>query len=358
MNSQNTPKIVDALKDIPILEIDFGVSHAIALSKDGEVYLWGKTAYEIGSYTNPEKVDSLVGTRIVQVQSGAYHLVVLTSAGHVLAWGCGVHGQLGLEDKEDKRSPWLVKSLCDIRITRICCGEFHTMALSDEGRLFTWGDNQKFSCGHSSDRKDCPFPTEVILPPECSILRMFAGGLSCGVLVGLKEGISEANIGRLPRLANMDYAEEKSLRILIGSWNINAQSSLNLSAWFESEIQADIVVIGFQELIELTSHSVAQDEAKSKIAKTNLVRDHICKFWARSLENTLNCGSADYSLLKDIRLAGVYLAVFVKSYLRSRIFQVRADISKAGVLGKLVCLIMKIYFWKLKFNFLFFFLLG
>lgn len=332
---QNSPKIVDAIKNIEFQEISFGSSHAIALSRDCEVYIWGKTSYDIGSDIQPKRLASLLGTKVVQVQSGEYHLAVLTYNGRILTWGCGLHGQLGLGDKEDKNTPWVVKAFGVSRVTRISCGGFTTMALMDTGQLFSWGDNQKFSCGHSPDKRDSCYPVEVIIPPEYTIVQIVSGGLSAGVLVGLKEGYSDDSRTKIPRFRDLGLGENKTLRVMIGTWNINAQSDLDMSPWISSDGTADIIVIGFQELIELSSHIVAQDEAISQIAKTNLVRDNICKYWARKLETTINCGTTDYSLLRDIRLAGVYLAVFVKSSLRSRIFQIRASITKVGVLGKL-----------------------
>merc|ERR1712110_193836 len=99
-----------------------------------------------------------------------------------------------------------------------------------------------------------------------------------------------------------------------------------------TETIPDIVAVGFQELIELTSHSLAQDEAMSKITKTHLVRDNICKFWANKLQMTLDYYPEEFSFLKDIRLAGVYLAVFVKKSLRQHVHDIRAHSTKAGML--------------------------
>lgn len=220
------------------------------------------------------------------------------------------------------------------------------MALSEDGRVFTWGDNQKFSCGREPERKESTgIPGEILLPAENSVLQLAAGGLTAGVLVGLRNGTTSfdnqsSTIKSMPRIRYVTSGEDKNLKFLIGSWNINAQNELDLKTWLlEGNVDPDIICVGFQELIELSSHSVAQDEAKSQIAKTHLGGgDKVCKYWTNLLLDTLNYGKTTekYKLIKDARLAGVYLAVFIKIDLRIPIINIRSNITKVGVLGKLV----------------------
>ena len=61
-------------------------------------------------------------------------------------------------------APYLIESLLDVYIADIDWGDFHSMALDDEGRLYTWGGGgisyNKGQCGHGDDN-DVDDPKQV-----------------------------------------------------------------------------------------------------------------------------------------------------------------------------------------------------
>jgi alpha-tubulin suppressor-like RCC1 family protein len=61
--------------------------------------------------------------------------------------GSNEYGKLGIgADKSHKKNiPCLVYDLQDYFITHISCGWYHTAAVTEEGKLFTWGRG-KFIC--------------------------------------------------------------------------------------------------------------------------------------------------------------------------------------------------------------------
>lgn len=58
-------------------------------------------------------------------------------------------GQLGLSSMKDlptdiegypyQPTPRIVELLCNIRVVQIACGDAHTVALSRDGKLYSWG---------------------------------------------------------------------------------------------------------------------------------------------------------------------------------------------------------------------------
>ena len=60
---------------------------------------------------------------------------------------------LGIESLKDSMIPAMVTSLDGIRIRSIACGRQHTVAVADNGSLFTWGKNSNGQCGlgHTSN---------------------------------------------------------------------------------------------------------------------------------------------------------------------------------------------------------------
>jgi alpha-tubulin suppressor-like RCC1 family protein len=47
------------------------------------------------------------------------------------------------------------------KITSVSCGEFHTMALSDKGLVFSWGGTYRSKQGEQKEVKDLPKPMPV-----------------------------------------------------------------------------------------------------------------------------------------------------------------------------------------------------
>ena len=74
----------------------------------------------------------------IQIECGGYHTVGLTKNGEVYSWGYNGYGQLGHGDNEPRTIPMKVESLDGMVITKISCGGWHTAALTDKGEILTW----------------------------------------------------------------------------------------------------------------------------------------------------------------------------------------------------------------------------
>ena len=171
------------LSNLGITEIYFGKTFGVGLSSSGEVYLWGVSELFKDIKQLPRPV-ILEGTQVTSVRAGAKHILLLTSKGKVLAFGSGEKGQLGLGTKENRDVPWLIGDLYNHRVVKIACGEYHSLALTENEELFTWGDNSKFSCGHSFDKKEIALPQAVAdIPPNRQVIQLFTGRKTSGILV-------------------------------------------------------------------------------------------------------------------------------------------------------------------------------
>ena len=62
---------------------------------------------------DPVRVESLAHEHVVQVACGQQHTIALCENGHVYSWGLGVFGQLGHGTLRNERSPRLVEAACD-----------------------------------------------------------------------------------------------------------------------------------------------------------------------------------------------------------------------------------------------------
>ena len=58
------------------------------------------------------------------------------------SWGVNSEGQLGMGDRITRTSPCLIKDITKEFVIEISSGNCHSLALNDNGKVFTWGKNQ------------------------------------------------------------------------------------------------------------------------------------------------------------------------------------------------------------------------
>ena len=68
-------------------------------------------------------------------------------------FGGGEHGQLGHGDKVNKVKSTAIEALEGIYVSQITCGWSHSVALTSNGRVYTWGNGDHGKLGHGSGKK-------------------------------------------------------------------------------------------------------------------------------------------------------------------------------------------------------------
>ncbi len=152
--------------------VSAGGNLSAAVDSHGQLCVWG-TAYKtepdpglfhnacqtLVTYNAPTRVAS---ARCVSV--GEDHVLALTDSGSVLSFGGGMngemHGQLGhgidgvhefdedLGIMADHREPKLIESLHGIRVTAVAAGRHHSMVLTGDGKVLTFGHGYDGKLGH------------------------------------------------------------------------------------------------------------------------------------------------------------------------------------------------------------------
>ncbi|XP_047323026.1 ultraviolet-B receptor UVR8 [Impatiens glandulifera] len=103
-----------------IVSVAAGEAHTLVLSADGSVYAWGKGRLgRLGTGSEndepfPVRVGSDSNLRFVEVAAGAYHSLALADDGSVWSWGYNIYGQLGI-DGENAGKPRLVERFLELR---------------------------------------------------------------------------------------------------------------------------------------------------------------------------------------------------------------------------------------------------
>uniref|UniRef100_A0A8D0YU00 Uncharacterized protein n=1 Tax=Sus scrofa TaxID=9823 RepID=A0A8D0YU00_PIG len=86
---------------------------------------------------------TLTDIKIIQVSCGHYHSLALSEDGQVFSWGKNSDGQLGLgKEVPSQASPQRVRSLEGIPLAQVAAGGAHSFALSLPGTSFGWGSNR------------------------------------------------------------------------------------------------------------------------------------------------------------------------------------------------------------------------
>ncbi|XP_040012790.1 probable E3 ubiquitin-protein ligase HERC1 isoform X5 [Xiphias gladius] len=138
-----------------------------------EVYLWGNGRYGqlAGMGTNlmmPTLAPSLLQTQ--QVVCGQNCTFLVQSNGTVLAVGEGQYGRLGQGNSDDLYVPTVIFAFQGYVVTQLvtsCGSDGHSMALTETGEVFSWGDGDFGKLGHgNSERQRRPKQIEALQGEE------------------------------------------------------------------------------------------------------------------------------------------------------------------------------------------------
>lgn len=90
----------------------------------------------------PQKVDLRVS--FAKITCGAGHSVALSEGGKVYSWGLNLLGQLGQGGTEPRWSPTLIQSLKDIVVETVASGAGHSVAIDRSSTAYSWGASADF----------------------------------------------------------------------------------------------------------------------------------------------------------------------------------------------------------------------
>ena len=145
-----------------------------AISLEGKVFVWGYNAFgNIGDYTTtevgkPKDITSYfsvpIGDKITHISFGTTHSLALSNNGVIWSWGTNDQGQLGNASTTNYFYPQNIKSRFSLnvgeQIIKVDAGYRYSAALTNQGRLFMWGSRTEGQLG------DAAGTTKVILPSE------------------------------------------------------------------------------------------------------------------------------------------------------------------------------------------------
>ena len=140
------PKLEENVK---VKQVALGGNGTIALSTDGQVYVWGLYSSDVPErqgvdlpYTIPVKIEIGDGKEVKEVYADYGSFAALTTDGELYMWGKNEYGQLGDGSTADKNTPNKVDFSNGAKVKEFLLCEYSCMALLDDGTVWAWGENR------------------------------------------------------------------------------------------------------------------------------------------------------------------------------------------------------------------------
>ncbi|KAF1836196.1 RCC1/BLIP-II [Decorospora gaudefroyi] len=151
--------------DTVFVDIAAGDSCSFALTTEGAVYGWGTfrknegiLGFERGNHTAPRPVYIESMKKVTQIVCGTNHVFALDKDRHVYAWGNGQQNQLGRRVTERNLNQALQPNRIGFhdasikrhsqRIKSISSGDYHGLAIAEDGHVWGWGANNYCETGY------------------------------------------------------------------------------------------------------------------------------------------------------------------------------------------------------------------
>lgn len=135
-----------------------GANHTLALTNCGKVIGWGDPeSLKIGRATKTRqkeedalKIEKIAAKNAIDIFCGNHHSFYINNKKQVFAWGLNNWGQLGIGSRLNTAIPVRVRELDPYEedyVVQIEGGEHHSIALTKDGVVYTWGLNDEGQLG-------------------------------------------------------------------------------------------------------------------------------------------------------------------------------------------------------------------
>ena len=238
------PVFSETLVHLKPVHIAGGSKSLFVVTQEGRVYSCGEgTNGRLGlshsnNVNNPRQITGLSQyvVKKVAVHSGGKHAMALTVDGRVFSWGEGDEGKLGHCSRLSADKPRLIEALKSKRVRDIACGSSHSAAITSSGELFTWGCGEYGRLGHGDNITQLR-PKQVRALAGQRVVQVACGSRDAQTLALTDEGLvyswGDGDFGKLGRGGSEGCSSPQNVEKLNGAGicqiECGAQFSLALS---------------------------------------------------------------------------------------------------------------------------------
>ncbi|XP_063516745.1 X-linked retinitis pigmentosa GTPase regulator isoform X9 [Pongo pygmaeus] len=176
--TENNPGKFWFKNDVPV-HVSCGDEHSAVVTGNNKLYMFGSNNWgQLGlgsksAVSKPTCVKALKPEKVKLAACGRNHTLVSTEGGNVYATGGNNEGQLGLGDTEERNTFHVISFFTsEHKIKQLSAGSNTSAALTEDGRLFMWGDNSEGQIGLKN-------VTNVCVPQQVTIGKPVSW-ISCG----------------------------------------------------------------------------------------------------------------------------------------------------------------------------------
>jgi hypothetical protein len=159
------------------IDICSGNDHSLALTNDGKVFMLSfsipdsQKNEEDKTIIKPITIAKSEKIKVNKIACGLDHFLALTEKGCVYSWGSNEFGQCGQpRDKSTDEPEHIELYFNDVHIfiNNVCCGKNHSLLLSKEGDLYSFGNNDFGQLGKKSTEFNLKIEVEIKFIDICS----------------------------------------------------------------------------------------------------------------------------------------------------------------------------------------------
>lgn len=148
--------------------VNAGGAHSLAIKTNGTLWGWGRNSFGQlgnGTFTNTN-VPVQVGTATnwKTVSTGTFHSLAVKSDNTLWSWGYNFSGQLGNGTAGFGTELNMPAQIMGIVVNEWKCidaGGSHSLAITEEGRLWVWGKNSNYALGINDGSTYKSLPTLI-----------------------------------------------------------------------------------------------------------------------------------------------------------------------------------------------------
>ncbi|MHA6481862.1 RCC1 domain-containing protein [Paenibacillus sp. strain BS8-2] len=214
-NNHWLPHHLNAFGGNEVVDVDSGYRHTLVLTSDGSVYSFGNGngsgvlgQGDSNHESTPKRIEGL--TQAVSIAAGGIHSLVLTADGKVYAFGAGYSGQLGDgEFHAGLNVPTQIENLPPIKA--IAAGSEHSILLSEAGDVYTFGGGYIGQLGQGkfyveSNDYGLSVPTKMMNLPK---IKSIAAGYDHSILLSEEGKVYTFGGGYSGQLGDGNFYEEE-----------------------------------------------------------------------------------------------------------------------------------------------------
>jgi len=138
------PTQIASVRYMSFKSISCNLNISMALSTDGRIYAWGGSSLGVlglgtiekgPKVAEPRIIEAFQGEKMVAICTSGTHSIALSKDGNVFTWGFSITHCLGHEDDTDKWTPTILEALQGKSIQHIACGSSHMAVTITHGWL-------------------------------------------------------------------------------------------------------------------------------------------------------------------------------------------------------------------------------